>query len=464
MEEKSIRICNHIIEIGIIFLIIFAPLAFGSVEVWAYSILILIAIVLTLVWLIKIWLKNGMKLNIFKKEPNKFKFSYLKTPLNLPIIIFIAVIIFQLIPLPGSIVRFLSPNAYNIYAESSKVIDASRAGEKPLSPTYSISVHRNATKDEFYKIIGYALIFFLVINNIKSQRQLKKVILALVISAFCLSIFGMVQKATWNGKIYWFRELRYRGEPFGPYVNRNHYAGLMEMVVPLALAALVITRSKDKKIILGFMALIMASTIFISLSRGGMLAFLGSILFISLAFLLSRTLKKHLSFIILLLIGIFLFILYLQLFSSVADRFLTLIDPDKLSSQQRPLVWRDTLRITADFPLLGTGLGTFKDIFPKYKTFGSQSIYLYTENDYLQLLSETGIIGFLIAFWGLLAIVIAFAKFASKDKLPLFFLGAIVAILIHSLCDFNLHIPANVVIFSIILGLAFRLGYIREAY
>ena len=212
------------------------------------------------------------------------------------------------------------------------------------------------------------------------------------------------------------------------------------------------------------MELIMASTIFISLSRGWMLAFLGSILFISLAFLFSRNLKKHLSFIILLLIGIFLFILYLQLFSPVADRFLTLIDPDELSSQQRPLVWKDTLKIAADFPLLGTGLGTFKAIFPKYKTFGSQSIYLYPENDYLQLLSETGIIGFLIAFWGLLAILIASAKFASKDKLSLFFLGSIVAILIHSLCDFNLHIPANAVIFSIILGLVFRLGYIREAY
>jgi len=463
MEAKSIRICNFIIEAGLILLIIFAPLAFGAVEVWAYSIIIFMAVFLTLIWFIKLWLKNRIESNRKKKEPFKFRISYLKTPLNLPIIIFIVLIIIQLIPFPASIVRFISPNTYKIYVESHKLLEASAMAEKSSKPVYSLSLNRNATKEELYKIISYALIFFLVINNTRSQRRLRRMIFAIVIFAFCLSIFGMVQKAYWNGKIYWFRELRYGGTSFGPYVNRNHYAGFMEMAIPLALAALVITKSINKKIILGFMASIMASTIFISLSRGGMLAFLGSMLFISLAFLMHKTLKKHLSFIIVLLIGIVFFIIYLQLFSIVADRLLTVIDPDELSSLQRFLVWKDTLRITADFPLIGSGLGTFKYIFPKYNTHYSEVVFLYPENDYLQLLVETGIIGLLIVLWGLLSFLITIFRIASKDNLFFFLMGSIIAILIHSFFDFNLHIPANAVIFSIIFGLTLRFGLKEKA-
>ncbi len=459
METKSIKVCNHIIEKGLISLIIFAPLAFGSVEVWGYSIIILSAVALTLVWLIKVWLKNRLKFTIFKKEPIAFKLGYLKTPLNLPIIIFIVLIIIQLIPLPESVVRFISPNTCNIYAESYKALEASVIAKNPLNTSYSLSLCPNATKDELFKIIGYALIFFLVINNIKSKVQLKKLILTIVIVAFCLSIFGIIQKAFWNGKIYWFRELRYGGTPFGSYVNRNHYAGFMVMAIPLALSAIAITKSINKKIILSYMALIMASTIFISLSRGGMLAFLGSFLFILLSFLFHKTLKKHISFIIMLLMGIVIFILYLQLFSVVADRLLTVIDPDELLSQKRFLVWKDSLNIVSDFPLLGSGLGTFRYIFPKYKTFYNRLIFQYPENDYLQLLTETGIIGFLIIIWGLLAFLIASFKLMAKNKILIFFIGSIFAILIHSFCDFNLHIPANALIFSIILALTIRFGY-----
>jgi O-antigen ligase len=458
MSFQSIRYCNYIIEIGIILLIIFSPLAFGSVEVWAYSIIILGAIFLTIVWLIKIWLKNRLTHKKSKQDEFSFRFNLYKAPLNLPIILFIMLIVIQLIPFPKNIVHFISPNTQDIYSESNNLLKNLPLREKQSTIYYTFSLSPNATKEELYKLIGYALIFFLILNNIKRPAQLKKIMLTIVILAFCISLFAIIQKAFWNGKIYWFRELRYGGKPFGPYVNSNHYAGFMEMAIPLALAALITTRSINKKIIYGFMAIVMASTIFLSLSRGGMLSFLGSLFTISLILFFHKSFNKHQIVIILLLIGIFMFILYLQFFSAVSERFLSLIDVEGISKIKRPLVWKDTLNIVKDFPLLGTGLGTFRYIFPKYKSSGEQILFLYAENDYLQVLSEAGFIGFFIIVWGVFIVTLSSFKTIAQDKLAIFFFGSIAAILIHSFFDFNLHIPANALIFSIILGMNFRLS------
>jgi O-antigen ligase len=452
MSFKSILYCNYIIESGIILLIIFAPLAFGAVEVWAYSIIILGAVFLTFAWLIKIWLKNR-----YEKDALHFRLYVQKTPLNLPIIFFIILIIIQLIPLPKNIIHFISPNTYDIYNGSFNLLKNLPLSQNQSIMFYPLTLCPSVTKEELYKLIGYALIFFLIVNNIKRPAQFKKIMLTIVILAFCISLFAIVQKVFWNGKIYWFRELRYGGKPFGPYVNSNHYAGFMEMAIPLALGALIATRSINKKLIYGFMATVMASTIFLSLSRGGMLAFLGSLLSIMLILFLHKSFKKHLIVIILLLLSIFMFILYLQFFSTASERFLSLIDVEGISKIKRPLVWKDTLHIVKDFPLLGTGLGTFRYIFPKYKSTGEQILFLYTENDYLQVLSEAGLIGLGVIVWGVLVVILSSFKAIARERLAIFFFGSIAAILIHSFFDFNLHIPANATMFSIILGMNFRL-------
>jgi len=126
-------------------------------------------------------------------------------------------------------------------------------------------------------------------------------------------------------------------------------------------------------------------------------------------------------------------------------------------------IWTDTWRIIKDFPVFGTGLGTFAHIYPGYKTAFNQVTVLYPEGDFLQILVETGFFGFAVLVW----LFVAFfkrlwARWKDESRYParvnpIVMVGltaAVVAMLAHGLGDFNLHIPANALFFAMIMGLA----------
>ena len=460
MSNRKIKTCNHIIEGGIILLIIFSPLAFGSVEPWAYSIIVITVISLTIIWLIKIWMKSSVKKR--DTNPSTFSLGYIKTPLNLPILIFIGFILLQLIPLPEPVLKAISPNTREIYIESQSAIN--QIDDEQLSPkakigSRSISPNPWATKNELYKIVAYSLLFFLIINNVNSFKKISRILTSIVIFAFSLSLFAIIQQLTWNGKIYWFRELRYGGSPFGPYVNHNHYAGYMEMVIPLTIGLIFINKDINKKLMLGFMTIVISATVFMSLSRTGMVSLICSLVFLWLMLSSKKNPKHSFPIVSLIVICLLLFLAYIGILSDSLNRILTLTEPDKLLQEMRPKVWKDSLYYFKDFPLFGSGLGTYENIFPKYKSFSQQAIYLYAHNDYLQALTECGALGFLIILWCIITFSKTIFKYVKKEPMTICLFASVLAIAIHSFFDFNLHIPANAVIFFIIIGLLFAWNY-----
>ncbi len=139
-----------------------------------------------------------------------------------------------------------------------------------------------------------------------------------------------------------------------------------------------------------------------------------------------------------------------------------------LSLSTRYDVYENTLTMAMDFPLFGTGAGTFQYLYPKYKTLLSQSYYLHTENDYLELLSDTGLSGFMTV---LIGFILFFKKILTRywrsenpyvRGITIGGVCSVVAILSHSLVDFNLHIPANALFFTIILGLIYNTVNLRS--
>lgn len=125
----------------------------------------------------------------------------------------------------------------------------------------------------------------------------------------------------------------------------------------------------------------------------------------------------------------------------------------------RTHIWKDTYNLMKDFPALGTGLGTYEYAFPKYKTIKAQKLYDHAHNDYLELISDTGFTGFIIVIAGAayyLFIVIRM-WFRRKNSfvrgITVGCLGGIAYILLHSLTDFNLQIPANALHLAIITGI-----------
>ncbi|MFB0563429.1 MAG: O-antigen ligase family protein [Candidatus Lokiarchaeia archaeon] len=366
--------------------------------------------------------------------------------------------------MPEPVLKAVSPNTHEIYIDSQNAINQisneQLSSEKSIGPR-SLSLHPYATKNELYKIIAYALLFFLIIHNANSLVKIKRILTYIVIFAFSLSLFAIIQKLTWNGKIYWFRELRYGGGPFGPYVNHNHYAGYMEMVIPLAIGLIFLSKDINKKLMLGFMTIVMAGTVFMSNSRAGMVSFICSLVFLSLMLSQPKNPKHRFSIVFLIVISLLLFLGYIGILSDSLNRILTLTEPDRLSQELRPKVWKDSLFYFKDFPIFGSGLGTFENVFPQYKSFSNQLTFVYAENDYLQTLTECGALGFSIILWGIIAFSGSIFRYVKKDPLTICLVTSVVAIAIHSLFDFNLHIPANAVILSIIIGLILAWNYAR---
>jgi O-antigen ligase len=125
----------------------------------------------------------------------------------------------------------------------------------------------------------------------------------------------------------------------------------------------------------------------------------------------------------------------------------------EVTEARRVEMARDTWRIFLDHPVLGTGFGTLQSVFPPYETLYDGRVVNHTHNDYVELLAETGATGGVLAimFLALLFLRSWRAMDAGRGSLELaLHVGALVAcfgILVHSLVDFNLHIPSNALIF-----------------
>ena len=327
------------------------------------------------------------------------------------------------------------------------------------------SAYSYATYTEFMKMVAYGVLFFLTVQCLRGEGACKRFLAVVVVFSFLLAVFAILQDLTWNGKIYWVQELRHGGQPYGPYVNRNHYAGLMEMLAsfPLVLAAsgFLVTWLR---MLIAFATVLTAGTIFLSGSRGGMIALTLQVLFLG-AWLLGRrrrrgTVRPFLA--IFLLVAVLVAWLGADRF---VDRLETLRDPlGDQGSGIRPQIVRDAMRMFAERPVAGWGLGVFPIAYPKYRTFYTNLYVNEAHNDYLQLLVETGLLGFaaMVFFLVLLyRVSLSQLQHAGENLAYATKLAALVGctgILVHSISDFNLHIPANAALFYVLAAIATSRG------
>jgi O-antigen ligase len=496
----NLKVFDRVIEGGLIFIIVFTPLAFGAVHVAAYTVMELTVIFLIVLWLLKLFLVNQ------KVAERKVEIRY---SLLLPFFLFIGLILFQMLPLPPSVIKYLSPNTYKLYEQtlpgwpsltnssfisskrSTSTEVANRKSQIAIHNWRSISIYKHTTKAELFKILAYIGVFFLIINNLVTEEQIKRLGVAIIIMGSVVAFLGIIQMASGTDKIYWFWQSVYWKERppgfFGPYVNRNHFAGYMEMVIPLTIGFLIpylpvssfqggswrariasLESRISKNILFIFVIVLMIAALFLSLSRGGIICFFLSILFLAnfLLFYHRRRKRSTAAFLISIFVVSTLFLVWVGI-DPLLDRLASLREPDKVSPL-RPIVYKDTINIVKDFPLVGTGLGTFEDIYPRYKTVKTDLFFEHTHNDYLELLSDTGLSGALFLVGGVLLFLIVIMKRWAKRRDP-FVVGivlggttGILSILFHSTVDFNMHIPANAMLFFIILAMSYAAVRMRS--
>jgi O-antigen ligase len=397
---------DRVIFYGVFGVLLFGPLAFGAVEVWSISIVEVGAGLLFLLWV--------------TRQVAAGELEIVGNPLFLPMLVFAGLTFVQLAT---------GRTAYRAHTSSAALL-----------------------------YCAYGLLSFLVVQCLRRTSQVK--VLAWMFSGygFAVAMFALIQDIAPNGKLYWLRTLVSGGWIYGPYVNHNHYAGLMEMLTPIPLViSLADGVRASRRALAALAAALMASTIFLAGSRGGMAALTAQmVLLAGLLITRRKNWKAALAF------GTFL-VIALGLLAwlgggELVERIASIHSGTRteLSGGTRLTIDRDSLRLFAQKPVLGWGLGVFPDIYPQFSTLATDLQVGMAHDDYLQLLVEMGVLGFVTALWFLLTLFrSALRKLRpwqpdTNSPVTLAAMLGVTGILVHSFLDFNLQIPGNAAFFYVL--------------
>ena len=324
---------------------------------------------------------------------------------------------------------------------------------------FGVSVYAYATKIELLKWIAYFALAFLAVQSFRTPVQLRSLSIFLLTFGFLVALFAIAEHYTFNGRLYWFLPLPQSSEPFGPFVDRDHFAGFIELTAPFGFAMLLDGKWRGAKTV--FVVLLTSvpiAALILCGSRGGIAAFVFAILL--LIFMLRRRNARIRQFVVFGSLAALSATLVLWFGAAVTMQRFKTLTASNISRDQRLSLYSGAWRIFLDNPSIGTGLGTLETVFPQYETYYNGRVVDHAHNDYLELLAETGATGGLL---GLAFIVLlcrrGIANFNSSEHGAehAFHAGALAAcgaLLAHSFVDFNLHVPSNALLFLILGTLA----------
>src|SRR6202048_1293417 len=235
------------------------------------------------------------------------------------------------------------------------------------------------THQEFTLLLADVIMVFLAVQAFRTLEDWRGFVWSVMIFGFVVSVFGILQHLTFNGKLYWFREMHYGGIPFGPYVNRNHFAGFAELVIPVALVPLVLGKVRPERwfaVIL--LALLPLGALFLSASRGGIISFAAELGVLALLVILRRARGKHVLAGAMGLLFAFMLVSWLGV-RQILERFSSMQSLEATSGK-RASMRLDTWHIFREHPWTGTGLGTLQTVFPAYETLYDAKIVNHSHN------------------------------------------------------------------------------------
>jgi len=402
---------HNTLVFGLCALLSFGPLAFGATEPWSVTVLEIGTAALMLLWMAK------------QLSLGRLKVRY--NPLYLPMSLLAALVLFQAVT--------------------------------------GMTAYRYLTTTRAALFLAYAAIFFLVVHTLRSDRDLKLFSIWFSVFGFLVAMFAMVQGFTERtGKLYWVRLPRFGSWTYGPYVDHSHYAGLMELLLPLPLVMAVLGLYRgNKRILLWLSAGTMMASVFLSQSRGGVLAMLIELAFLAVLAVPRSSARHHHRTGFAAVAAAIVFLAFVGWLGGDAllERFSVPRRQD-LVGPGRPVILKDSLRLIARKPVTGWGLGTYPLVFPQVRSFYTSLFINHAHNDYAELVAETGLVGAVVIAWFLFALYraglrkVRCRQSRTIDAVTLYALTSCTAIVAHSFWDFNLQIPANAALFFALCALA----------
>lgn len=410
-------------------------------------------------------------------------------PARLPLLVksllgvFLAVSVLQIVPLPAGLVRVVSPKAFDIYA------GLVQNGLAAPSSRLTLSLVPAASLAELVLVLSYGLFGYLVLRTVRTRRRAEILVVVVLASALFQALFGMVEVFSGHEHLLG-RPKRYNlGSVTGTYVNRNHLAGFLEMAFPLALGYLLVKAryfamekglSLRRKIVwfgqeslqwtllLGLVPVFIALGIVFSKSRSGILVLALTTVLAAAAASSWREFsegdapngkgsgRRRFGAIVRAVAAVVLAAAVWLGIGPVIARF-SEVD---VSSEARRTFYRNTLELIGDFPLAGTGKGTYVNAYPIYEKVDDRLRLSFAHNDYLEYAAENGVVAGAALTLAGIGLLVWLASLWRRRRDPFakgIGLGAglaVFALLVHGLTDFNLQIPANAVHFVAMATLA----------
>ncbi|MDB6130522.1 MAG: O-antigen polymerase, partial [Verrucomicrobiales bacterium] len=321
---------------------------------------------------------------------------------------------------------------------------------------------------EFIRILVYAALFFLIVNNFRTQSSAQLFTFFLIVLATLVACYGIYQYASSSHQVFnYLKPLQYGRRASGNFINPNHLAGFLEMIIPFTFAWALSSRFHHAtRLVLGYVGLVMCVGLVLTISRGGWVSCTVSMVLL-LILLIGRKQSRISATLLLLLLLLFggLLLDRSGVFSARASRDMQILKSDDV----RFKFWKPAVEIWKRDPWLGNGPGHYDILFATYRPTDVQIRPEYVHNDYLNTLCDYGIIGLIIILSGMAVFYYGLWKtwpFVQRQKEGVsqkgsnragLILGAgvgIFAILVHSFVDFNMHMPANAMVVVAILALA----------
>jgi len=464
VSDASLSRFDKVIEWLLILLLVFAPLAFGAVHRWSEEVVLALAAAISICFL--------LKLVVERQTPFVWSWAYI------PVALFILVAIFQLIRLPSGLVSTISPNTVAIKRHLLGDLPNSSA----LLESMAITFYPSATNHDVRLVFAIAMVFLVVVNVYLRAQQIKRLLAAIAIIGGSIAILALAQDLLGNGKIYWSVEPGVGAAHAGPFVNHSHYGQFMNLCVGAALGLILVRLHEDfsgKRVtppvifdhlaspaarviwLLTAMIVISVATIFVSLTRGGMISMFIAAAFTTLVVSSRQSVKGQGWIMVIIAMGAFICVLYVG-FDAVYDRLASLRQLHQAQGSRWQIL-KDISVAWAKFPVIGTGLGTHEVVYPMFDRSTTAALAAYAENEYAQTAEETGLIG-LVALVGFAVLVWAsYVRNIRRASMPIcsaaYGLGfGLMAVMLHSLSDFGQHLPANALLSAVfcalLLGLA----------
>lgn len=380
-------------------------------------------------------------------------------------------ILFQLVPLPPPLVGFLSPRRLETALAARSLTGSNLRAWLPLS------VSPAATLENLLNVAP-AMAAFVAARQMGlwwTGPRAWIVVAPVIAVAVIESFLGL-------GEFYSFDGSANLPLIRGTYVNRNHFAGLLELALPLAIMWAVdvwergagFRGARSTSVALGASLLLFAAAVILaavsaSLSRMGFIASLAAIGVVTFDWLRRKRersvspLPKWLSLVpILVPVLIFIFLST----NAMVLRFASGPEPSEMTADGRVLIWQESLQLIRAYPWTGTGLGAYEYGLYPFRTHMLDFTIDYAHNDYLQIFAELGLLGgalvMALAVWILSrTLPVALERARGNWALAVGLLGSFVAIGLHSLVDFNLYVPANALAVAWLAGTAASPG-LRE--